>query len=809
MASLSAFTLFVALRILLLLGSHGPLPVAAAPVASAPAPSGLSSAPYPTISPTYSNSTSAQSHSTSAGSDYWVATIQRQGTAAFNNDASYKVFRNVMDYGAKGDGSTDDTAAINNAITDGSRCGQGCDSSTTTPAIVYFPPGTYMVSKPIVQLYYTQFIGDALTLPTIKATPSFAGIAVIDSDPYDDSGNNWYTNQNNFFRQIRNFVIDLTALPSGTGAGIHWQVAQATSLQNIRFEMIKGGGDSNKQQGIFMDNGSGGFMTDLTFNGGNYGAFLGNQQFTTRNLTFNDCSTAVFMNYNWLWTFKGISINNCGVGIDMSNAGTGVGSIMLVDSKISGTPVGVKTAFDKSGNTTLGTLIIDNTDFTGSAAAVGDTSGATILAGNANIASWAQGNQYTTSGNSAAVGGSRIQETLTAPSKPAVLLDGSGKVFERSKPQYESVASSSFVSVKSKGAKGDGTTDDTTAIQAVLDGATSGQIVYFDHGAYVVTNTIKVPSNIKITGEIWPLILASGKTFQDESKPVPVFQVGQAGDKGAVEMSDLIFETMGPLPGAVMMEWNVHDSTQGASGMWDVHFRVGGTAGTQLQSDKCSKNPSAIAAANPDCEGSFLMLHVTKQASIYLENNWFWVADHELDLGDHNQINIFNGRGVLVESQGPVWMYGTSSEHSQLYNYQVSNAEAVYMAAIQTETPYYQSNPNALTPFKPNTDYSDPDFSTCTTDGCRKAWGLRVVSSSDVLMYGAGLYSFFDNYDQTCLDTESCQENMVDIQSSKVHLFGLSTKASTNMVTTPGGVVPQSDNRDNFCSTLALFSESA
>lgn len=47
------------------------------------------------------------------------------------------------------------------------------------------------------------------------------------------------------------------------------------------------GGTSNAQQGIFMDNGSGGFMTDLTFNGGKYGAFFGNQQFTTRFVKFS------------------------------------------------------------------------------------------------------------------------------------------------------------------------------------------------------------------------------------------------------------------------------------------------------------------------------------------------------------------------------------------------------------------------------------------------------------------------------------------------------------------------------------------
>jgi hypothetical protein len=69
-----------------------------------------------------------------------------------------------------------------------------------------------------------------------------------------------------------------------------------------------------------------------------------------------------------------------------------------------------------------------------------------------------------------------------------------------------------------------------------------------------------------------------------------------------------------------------------------------------------------------------------------MSNNWGWVSDHEMDLPDHNQIDIYNGRGVLVESQGPVWMYGTSFEHSQLYNYQVANAKEIYMGIIQSET---------------------------------------------------------------------------------------------------------------------------
>lgn len=71
-----------------------------------------------------------------------------------------QVWRNVKDYGAKGDGVTDDTAAINLAVSSGGRCGPDCGSSTVYPAVVYFPPGIYLVSTPIIQYFNTEFLGD-------------------------------------------------------------------------------------------------------------------------------------------------------------------------------------------------------------------------------------------------------------------------------------------------------------------------------------------------------------------------------------------------------------------------------------------------------------------------------------------------------------------------------------------------------------------------------------------------------------------------------------------------------------------------
>ncbi|KAI9279502.1 pectate lyase superfamily protein-domain-containing protein [Umbelopsis sp. AD052] len=745
----------------------------------------------------------------------WIQGITHNGLASFNSAPStYTVYRNVKDFGAKGDGVTDDTAAINQAISSGGRCGDNCpnQSSTTQPAVVFFPAGKYKVSKPIIQYYFTQLVGDALAPPTLLASSDFSGMAVVDSDPYGSNGYNWFGNTNNFYRQVRNFVIDLTQTSAtATTTGIHWQVAQATSLTNIVFQMSTA--SNTGHQGIWMENGSGGFMSDLVFNGGKFGMWVGSQQFTSRNLTFNSAQTAIYMNWNWAWTFKTININNCQKGIDMTAGGAtnqGVGSILLQDATISNTPIGVLSDTSASSSPKAsGSLLLDNVKLTNVPAVVKSDSGTTILAGttgSSTIASWGQGTVYTTTGGS----GTFQQGNLpSAPSKPSALL-GTHGFFERPRPQYEQYAVSSFYNVKSAGAKGDGSTDDTAALQAAINNYAGCKIIFIPAGNYLVTSTITVPAGSRIVGEAWSTILAGGTTtWQSKTSLSPVFKVGNAGDSGTAELSDLVFSTKGPQPGAVLVEWNIRDPSgqQGAAGMWDVHFRVGGAVGTNLQSAQCAKGSSTASAS---CYGAGMLLHVTSSASAYLENVWAWTADHDLDGG--SQLSIYTGRGILIESsQGPVWLYGTASEHNVLYQYQLSGASNVYMGMIQTETPYYQPAPLANVPYPVISSIADPTFSNCPAGSltCAMAWGLRALNSNNVFVYGAGLYNFFSNYDQTCLTTESCQDAMADLENSNSHLYvyNLNTKAATNMVwsSANGVLAKQADNPNGFCQTINAF----
>ncbi|EHL02440.1 putative Glucan 1,3-beta-glucosidase [Glarea lozoyensis 74030] len=654
------------------------------------------------------------------GQGYFLERIKHQGLAPFNpGGAGYNVFINVKRFGAKGDGVTDDTVAINAAIRQGARCvagpanNGGCASSTTSPAIVYFPAGTY-------------------------------GAALVDADPYDSEVQD-YGSTNVFYRQVRNLIIDTTSIPANQGAtGLHWPTAQATSLQNVVFKMAEGA--ASQHTGVFIENGSGGFMTDLVFYGGKTGMTVGSQQFTTRNLTF----------FN----------------------------------HISNTPIAFKHARTAdSSPKTGGSLVLENVLLTNVAVAVQQPTAQ--LDGNQLITSFVSGHAYDSKGPA-------ILPNPTRPyNRPGSLLHGAGNYYTRSKPQYDTVPTLQFVSVRDAGAKGDAVTDDSAVLQSVIDSATAaGKIVFFDNGMYKVTKTIKIPAGAKIVGEAYPVILASGAFFQNMQAPVPVVQVGAAGESGHVEWSDMVISSQGPCAGAILIQWNLSSPPNAPSGMWDVHTRIGG-------------------------------MEITPSASgLYMENVWLWSADHDIEEVKNRQITVYSGRGLSISSTvGNIWLIGTSVEHHVFYQYQLTNTQNIFMGFIQTESPYYQPVSFAPTPFTTIAEQNDPDFGVYCKDKdvtCNEAWGARIVNSKNIMIYGAGFYQFFNNYRTKCTEhsgngvySANCQTQIFGIDTggptptsgSSVYVYALNTVGVVSMIEFQGNsIAKQEDNTNGYAETIIMFS---
>lgn len=356
-----------------------------------------------------------------------------------------------------------------------------------------------------------------------------------------------------------------------------------------------------------------------------------------------------------------MTINNCSVGLNITNISPSeqtVGSATFIDSNINDTPIGVLTSHALNTTFTNSSLVLENVKLSNVRTAVQGVGNTTLLfgtgtGGTKSIEGWAQGHSYTPDGPSS------ISGSIPAFSRPQALLDGD-KYYERSKPQYADQSAEQFSSVRSAGAKGDGVTDDYQVLQdLIIRAADTGRIVFIDAGVYRITKTLYIPKESKIVGEAYPVIMSSGSFFSNMDSLQPVVQVGQHGEEGCVEWSDTIVATQGAQPGAIAIQWNLVSSEK-PSGMWDVHVRIGGFAGSQMQLADCPATPDVAAPTGPinkSCVGAHTSMHVTTGVrGLYLENVWLWTADHDLDDATFTNITVYAGRGLNMQAERNVWL---------------------------------------------------------------------------------------------------------------------------------------------------------
>ncbi|KAJ5110445.1 hypothetical protein N7532_000980 [Penicillium argentinense] len=697
---------------------------------------------------------------------------QGAGLAPYVSDPSkYPVYRNVMDYGVANDGTGDQTANIQKAIDDmgsgGSRKGNGV---TRYPAQVYLPSGVYQLESTLKLTVGTIIVGNPNNPPVIKASPKFRGqFLVFGFDAHNGQP------ETTFMMLMKNVILDTTAVDAGVPiTALQWGVAQGSGLNNIKVRMPTGPGTHT---GIDLNAGSTIAVTDVHIIGGATGIKNSNQQVNFKNIRFSYVGTAFAATGGWSVLLQGATFESCGTGVNMT--GNGLGSLVLLDS--TSTNSGPVILFHESshddGNQNS-QFIIQNLSHDSQRPIAIDSKGETRLPPASHVDSFIWGTRVP--------GGYEAGKTWVTPESESLLVGG--KYFTKSQPTYAEYGGDDIVNVKTVSGhevKGDGRTDDTKALNAILaKNAEECKITYFPFGVYRVSDTLHVPVGTRIVGEVWSVISGYGSAFKNPSSPRAVVRLGYPGDVGVIEIQDMRFAVGEILPGAKILEVNAAGAQPGDVGLWNTIITVGGTAETTISNVCTSQDPK-------DCMAAFMVMHLTKSSSAYMENFWGWTADHNIDSKSILTI-ISTGRGVLVEATKGTWLTGTGSEHHWLYNYNFHQASNVYAGLLQSETPYMQGTGEyemAPAPWTASSEFGDPDFSWCSTDDakCRTSLATNVDGGSDIALYNSAAWAFFDGswnglYNEPC--EGKCQSNMMRVVGAPKNLvwYSISTRMTDVIV---------------------------
>ena len=451
-------------------------------------------------------------------------------------------------------------------------------------------------------------MGDPLNPPTLKAAQGFQGNTLIwGKDPHHDPTDVFYVG-------IKNLILDSNNIPKdSTFTLVDWSVSQATQLTNLVFNMPN---FSSGHTGVAMEEASKGvsgtFMGDLTFHGGSKGIDMNGQQMAFKSMTFIGCTTGVKISSCFDCTFVNMNFMNGATGLDMTG---NAGFVALLDSTASNIGTVVKTWEEQTGDHSL---VVENFSKDSGVGSVVSASGQAILSEDV-VGAWVYGNAYTPDGPPS--GSHQTGTTYPTPRSPVLLSNG--KYVTIPPPTYQEYDVGQVINVKQvidSPVQGDGATDDTTNLQTIISINAGNKILYFPQGTYIVTNTIFFPPGSRVVGEAWSAISARGSNFDDGNAPIPMIKVGNPGDTGVAQFSDMLFTVADLVPGCTLLEVNMAGSKPGDVGFWNTHFRVGGAMGSLVQTG-CN------GAAPADCKAAFALIHLKPSSSAYIENMWGWTAD--------------------------------------------------------------------------------------------------------------------------------------------------------------------------------------
>lgn len=389
-------------------------------------------------------------------------------------------------YGAKGDGVTDDTAAIQRALTENSGKNK----------IVYLPEGTYLVSdtlawaKPYKRLTLE---GESREGTTIKLKDRAAGFG----NPSDSKPVITTFTGNSTGQAFRNQIYDLT-IDVGTGnagaVGIQFTSNNQGGIRNvaIRSSDPQGAGfagvNFNKQwPGPSL-------IKDVTVEGFDYGIRIGYFEYglVFENLTLKNQNLYGLRNYQNAVSIRNFTSINAVPAIYNQAAG---GLVNVLNGRFTG-GIASNDAIDNPNSDAK--VYLRNVTTSGYRSALRDDR---RIFTNSTISEYASGPTYSLFPSPAQSLHLAMRET------PTITYD----------------RLSDWVNVADYGAQPNDNQDDTRAIQQAIDSGLS--TVYFPSGAYNISDTVQVRGNVKMLAGLESTIKV-GNPLLKQSKPAFRFETG-------------------------------------------------------------------------------------------------------------------------------------------------------------------------------------------------------------------------------------------------------------------------------------------
>jgi hypothetical protein len=390
-----------------------------------------------------------------------------------------------------GDGRTDDTTAIQSAI--------AASRGKTGEGIVFLPSGRYRITRSILVPQGVRIFGVGRMRPALvlgDATPGFqAGVATMvvfmGGDQYDVGkvpepvptavpfdAHIRDANSATFYSAMSNVDIEIGA-GNPAAAGVRFRVAQHAFLTHMDFRIGSG------FAGIYQ---AGNECEDLHFHGGRYGIVTEKTspawQFTLIDSTFDGQRDAAIREHEAGLTLVNVAMRDVPVGIDIDQ---GYGDWLWgKDVRFENvSKAGVVISNEDNAYTQIG---FDNALASGTPIFARFRDSGKTVAG-AGPAYRVKAFTYGLTLDGLGVPGTFQTKMDQAP---VAVLPKSLPPAIRALPDAKL-----WANVHTLGVKGDGTTDDTAAIQQAID---THRVLYFPIGFYRITDTLRLKTDTVMIG---------------------------------------------------------------------------------------------------------------------------------------------------------------------------------------------------------------------------------------------------------------------------------------------------------------------